>query len=89
MLAVAAAAMITVSIVDLFYHIAAEIGLNHTIVACLCGIFTVVMAKKIGSIVVPSTKADNVSKKILVLVPPTSVTNASPSLFVTFFVPVS
>ena len=40
MLACAAAAMITVSIVDLFAHIAEEIGLQHTLLMCLSGACT-------------------------------------------------
>ena len=49
MLSCAAAAMITVSIVDLFMHIAEEIGLNHTLLMSIAGGLTVVLAKKVGS----------------------------------------
>ena len=40
MLSTAAAAMITVSIVDLFMHIAEEIGLTHTLLMSLAGALT-------------------------------------------------
>jgi ZIP family zinc transporter len=49
MLATAAAAMITVSIVDLFMHIAEEIGLQHTLYMSISGAVVVVLAKKLGS----------------------------------------
>jgi len=50
MLATAAAAMITVSIVDLFVHIAEEIGLQHTLAMSIAGAMSVVLAKKLGSL---------------------------------------
>eukprot|EP00802_Teleaulax_amphioxeia_P012525 Tamp_12568.p1 GENE.Tamp_12568~~Tamp_12568.p1 ORF type:complete len:309 (-),score=74.59 Tamp_12568:872-1771(-) len=49
MLACAGAAMITVSIVDLFMHIAEEIGLNHTLMMSITGALAVVLTKKLGS----------------------------------------
>jgi hypothetical protein len=49
MLSTAAAAMITVSIVDLFMHIAEEIGLNHTLFMSIIGAITVILSKKIGN----------------------------------------
>jgi len=55
MLATAAAAMITVSIVDLFVHIAEEIGLNHTLLMSITGALTVVLAKKAGSMMFASS----------------------------------
>lgn len=54
MLSCAAAAMITVSIVDLFMHIAEEIGLGHTLVMSISGAITVILAKKIGSMLFAS-----------------------------------
>ena len=47
MLACAGAAMITVSIVDLFMHIAEEIGLNHTLLMSITGALAVVITKKL------------------------------------------
>jgi hypothetical protein len=47
MLACAGAAMITVSIVDLFMHIAEEIGLNHTLFMSITGALAVVITKKL------------------------------------------
>ena len=44
MLATAAAAMITVSIVDLFVHIAEEIGLQHTLAMSIAGVYLSVSA---------------------------------------------
>jgi zinc transporter, ZIP family len=49
MLATAAAAMITVSVVDLFVHIAQEIGLQHTLCMSVAGALTVILAKQVGT----------------------------------------
>jgi len=63
MLATAAAAMITVSIVDLFVHIAEEIGINHTLLMSITGALTVVLAKKVGSILFASSSAQATVEK--------------------------
>ena len=61
MLATAAAAMITVSIVDLFMHIAEEIGLGHTLMMSISGAIAVIIAKKIGSAMFKSKDASGES----------------------------
>jgi len=58
MLGTAAAAMVTVSIVDLFLHIAFVIGLNHTILCSMSGMATVLLVKFCGPMVLPSLKEE-------------------------------
>ena len=56
MLAIAAAAMITVSIVDLFMHQAEDIGLAHTLLMSITGALTVVLSKKVGTLMFASSE---------------------------------
>jgi len=63
MLATAAAAMMTVSIVDLFVHIAEEIGLKHTLCMSAAGVLAVILAKKVGSALLSCPPATNDKKK--------------------------
>ena len=65
MLATAAAAMITVSIVDLFVHIAEDIGLEHTLYMSMCGAATVVCAKQIGNYFFAGGKGEQVGGRVL------------------------
>mmetsp|Transcript_25402 Transcript_25402/g.39834 ORF Transcript_25402/g.39834 Transcript_25402/m.39834 type:complete len:277 (+) Transcript_25402:123-953(+) len=59
MLGCAAAAMITVSIVDLFYHIATEIGMQHTLLCSIAGMIVVLLAKLIGPYFIPESKEES------------------------------
>jgi len=68
MLATAAAAMITVSIIDLFVHIAEEIGLEHTLFMSMCGAAVVVFAKKIGNYFFEGGKGEQTSETRLLRV---------------------
>lgn len=74
MLATAAAAMITVSIVDLFLHIAQEIGLTHTLLMSVAGAITVVAGKKLGNLLfaAPDSSPSKKGKKKAVTLQQTS-----------------
>jgi len=61
MLGTAAAAMVTVSVVDLFLHISYEIGVNHTLQCCSAGAATVLLLKFFGPCVMPSSKDEESS----------------------------
>lgn len=61
-LAAAATAMITVSAVDLFYHISRDIGLHHTLASCACGFAVVLAAKTCGPGLVPASKEGDASE---------------------------
>lgn len=59
MLGCAAAAMVTVSIVDLFAHIAEEIGMQHTLLCSIAGMLVVVLAKLVGPCIIPENKEES------------------------------
>jgi len=58
MLATAAASMITVSIVDLFWSVADVIGMPHTVFCCSLGFMTVWAVRKFGPSLLHEPKAD-------------------------------
>lgn len=58
MLGTAAAAMVTVSIVDLFLHISEEIGMDHTVLCSSAGAATVLLLKFFGPMVMPAKDED-------------------------------
>mmetsp|Transcript_60083 Transcript_60083/g.147722 ORF Transcript_60083/g.147722 Transcript_60083/m.147722 type:complete len:276 (+) Transcript_60083:351-1178(+) len=58
MLGIAASAMITVSMMDLFFEIAEQIGFAQTIACCVAGIATVAVIRRFGPSVLHEPKAD-------------------------------
>eukprot|EP00961_Rhodomonas_salina_P256179 3462154-Rhodomonas_salina.1 len=54
MLGTAAAAMVTVSIVDLFLHISEGIGMDHTVLCSSAGAATVLLFKFFAPLVLPA-----------------------------------
>uniref|UniRef100_A0A7S0YXP9 Uncharacterized protein n=1 Tax=Hemiselmis tepida TaxID=464990 RepID=A0A7S0YXP9_9CRYP len=62
MLSTAAASMITVSIVDLFWSVAEVIGMSHTLLCCVMGYFTVWAVRKFGPSLLHEPKADETTE---------------------------